>query len=375
VTTCPFCGASVTTTDTHSSPYDTSAETVPYIPYTTSVESAATSEKAATPSDAPAPAAPTPQQSLYGPSPFASAATPAATGYGLQATGEAQPTLYASPQQPPNVALQPQPVPTPPTVQRRRGISAGAITLLVILALLVIGGGSGLTYYATVAHPAELDAKATTVVQNLLTAQAQATASVATLTPQQLYTQVIGGRPTINDPLNSPNDSIWIDLGLQTGNCGFAGSAYHAKTVPNSISFCVAPGTNFSNFAFQVQMMIIKGDGGGLIFRTNLSSSGTIVTYFFVIDQYGNYRLDTIQGNGNDKPLQSGTSPTINMGLMQSNLVTVIAHNNKLYLYINKHYITGTTDDSFASGLVGVSAFGERNASEAIFSNAQVWTL
>src|SRR5713226_7736615 len=156
VTTCPFCGAPVTTTDTHSSPYDTSAETVPYIPYTAPVESAATLERAATPSAMPAPVVPTPQQSLYGPSPFASSAAPAATGYGLQATGEAQPALYASPQQSPHVALQLQPVPTPPTVQRRRGISAGAITLLVILVLLLIGGGGGLTYYFTVTHPAEL---------------------------------------------------------------------------------------------------------------------------------------------------------------------------------------------------------------------------
>jgi hypothetical protein len=41
------------------------------------------------------------------------------------------------------------------------------------LALLVISG-SGLTYYATVIHPAELHSQATAVAHTVLTAQAQA---------------------------------------------------------------------------------------------------------------------------------------------------------------------------------------------------------
>ncbi len=120
-------------------------------------------------------------------------------------------------------------------------------------------------------------------------------------------------------------------------------------------------------------MTIIKGDAGGLIFRLNLGSSSAN-SYLFLIDRLGGYRLVAIQNNNNVKQLANGLSSAINMGLSQSNLLTVIARGSNFYLYVNKQYITSVGDNTFSTGVIGVFAAGA-NATDAVFSNAQVWRL
>src|SRR5690348_14654456 len=49
---------------------------------------------------------------------------------------------------------------------------------------------------------------------------------------------------------------------------------------------CTAEATDFSNFAFEVQLKILHGDCGGMIFRAD-SNSGKL--YFFEVCQDGRY--------------------------------------------------------------------------------------
>ncbi len=311
VTSCPSCGAPVSTDTSDSSPYEEHAGAVPYIPYTP------LKEREASPASPAAPAAPTAQEGsrnsdlLAGAQPQ-QAATPAGSGPLAQA--------LAAPQ--PFAAHQAMPV-QPAVAQQRQGLSPLAITLSVILALLIIGGAGGLIYYATGPYPAEQHAQATAVVQNVLAQQqqanAQATANIAALTPQKLYAQVTSGKPAISDPLDNINHSLFVTVSRPTGSCGFTGGAYQ-------------------------------------------------------IDRLGGYRLVAIQNNNNVKQLANGLSSAINMGLSQSNLLTVIARGSNFYLYVNKQYITSVGDNTFSTGVIGVFAAGA-NATDAVFSNAQVWRL
>jgi len=357
MTSCPSCGAPVSTDTSDSSPYEEHAGAVPYIPYTPLKEREA------------APAAPAAQEgsrssdSLAGVQPQ-QAAPPAGSG-----------PLAQAPAAQPFAVQQAMPV-QPAVAQQRQGLSPWAITLSVILALLIIGGAGGLIYYVTGPYPAEQHAQATAVVQNILAQQqqanAQATANVANLTPQELYTRITSQKPAISDPLDSINHSLFVSLS-NPSRCGFTGSAYHASASAGFISPCLAPAVSVSNFAFQAQMTIIKGNAGGLIFRLNFAAP-SLNSYLFLIDHLGGYRLVALQNNNNVMQLASGVSSAVNVGLNQSNLLTVIARGHNFFLYVNKQYISSAGDNTFSSGVVGVFASGA-NATDVVFSNVQVWKL
>jgi len=363
MTKCPSCGAPVTI-DTADSPYEENAGAVPYIPYRPLKEredAPASSVAPATPAAEESPrstdsAAGTPPQR---PAPPAGsgplAQVPAAESFAAQQVASVQPVI----------------------AQQRQGLSPMAITLSVILAVLIIGGAGGLIYYMTGPYPAEQHAQATAVVQNVLAQQqqanAQATANIATLTPQELYARITNEKQAITDPLDSANHSVFISASNPNFSCGFTGGVYHASASANFTSPCIAPAIGVSDFAFQAQMTIIKGDAGGLIFRFNLAQS-SLNSYLFIVDRLGRYSLIAIQNNNNARQLANGVNPAIKVGLNQSNLLAVIARGSNLYLYVNKRYITNVGDNTFNTGIVGVFATGS-NATDVVFSNAQVWRL
>src|SRR5258708_18597278 len=208
MTRCPSCGAPVSMDTSDSSPYEEHAGAVPYIPYTPLKEREA------------APAAPIAQEGSRSSDLLAGAqpqqAAPPAVSFGplAQPPGAGQP-----------FAIQ-QAIPVQPAVARQRqGLSPWAIRLSVILAILIIGGAGGLIYYATGPYPAEQHAQATAVVQNVLAQQqqanAQATANLSNLTPQELYTRITSEKPVISDPLDSINHSLFVTVNSSPGSCGF----------------------------------------------------------------------------------------------------------------------------------------------------------
>ena len=168
--------------------------------------------------------------------------------------------------------------------------------LLIVLALLIMFSGFGLIYYSTVYHPNQLHMQATATVQTqqtrvaqstatanaqatgtavaianaTATAQAQATANaVATATAlQNIYNSATQGGPVLNDSLSSNTGSNWEEDQAQGGGgCAFTGGAYHASIDQKGFYFaCAAQNTNFTNFAYQVQMTITKGDAGRISF-------------------------------------------------------------------------------------------------------------
>jgi hypothetical protein len=275
--------------------------------------------------------------------------------------------------------------------QPRLTRSKRMLTLLAVLLLIPILGGFGLLYYVEVAHPAQLHAQATATVaaaQNQATgtarayaratanANAQATAQVvATATARQtLFTQTTSKTPALSSPLASQDGAEWDVYRAQGGGgCAFANGALHASVFQQQFYVpCFAQATNFSNFAFQVQMTIIQGDEGGLIFRANDTASKF---YLFRIGRDGYYSLNVSKDSNTNTPIAFDNTPAIKTGLGQPNLLTVIAQGQNIYLYINKQFVGNAVDSSYIGGKVGIFAADHTTGTDVAFTNARVWTL
>jgi hypothetical protein len=340
---CPSCGTPVPSAPSDFSSYESGGNTVPYIPYAPAVETASVSSSQ-----------PSPGPQLYmGAPPF--------PDRGIQPF--------------PGAVQQPS-----PSQQQRVGLSAGMVALLVILALLFVAAGSGLTYYLIALRPAQHQAQATAVVPIILTTQtpakAQQTTPLTATNPQDLYTQATSGTPALTDPLSPQNPNQWSSPDGRLGSCTFTGNALHARATPSgsklAYSSCVARSTSFGNFAYQVSATILHGDASGLFFRYDALGS---TAYAFLISSEGVYELAPVQGN-NFKVLAGGSSSAINTGLKQSNLLTVIARGSTIYLYVNQQYLTSISDNTSSSGEIGV--FGENTGGghvDVAFSKIQVWKL
>jgi serine/threonine protein kinase len=251
-------------------------------------------------------------------------------------------------------AEEPQPREAQPRLLQRSRSSVAMNTLFILLALLIIGG-SGLTYYARVLIPTQLHGQATATAQI-----AQADATFTSMTPQQIYMYATHGSPVMNDPLNTQNNNTWD----KNDSCFFTGGVYHVRST-NSID-CLSQRSSFSNFAFQVQMTILKGDAGGIVFRTY---------YFVYFTSVGKYTISFDLSSGSQYTA-GGSALSFKTGLDQSNLITLVAHSSTFYLYVNKQFVTKFRDSTYSAGFVGVDAQNDTSPStEVAFSNAQVWKM
>lgn len=295
---------------------------------------------------------------------------------------------YTGPRQPSQPGFEPSTGPKP----KKRGISTGMLVLLIVLALLLIGGS---VLFVGVIQPNQQHAQATATAQAINaqatgTAQANANATAAVLATataqakatttalQSIYTQVTSGSPTLNDPLSGQDGNNW-DVGSTSGegSCKFSGNAYHAGAQQSDYFYaCFAETPTFSNLAFQVQMTIMRGDYGGIIFRADSANSKY---YYYRIGKDGAYDLtiSTDTTFAHDRLLKSGNAPSIiKTGLNQTNLVSVVAKGSDLYLFVNQQYLDKVSDSTYKSGQIGV--FGGDFAStsaDVAFTNAKVWTI
>lgn len=274
------------------------------------------------------------------------------------------------------------------------------IIVIAVLALLVMASGFGLIYYSTVYHPALIHAQVTSTAQAAQTVSAHATSTanaqasstavaqtnatstanaqatavvVATQTAlQNIYSTATQGNPAINDSLVGNSNSNWdVDSAVGGGGCGFSSGAYHASLDAKGFYFpCVAENTNVSNFAFQVNMTIVKGDAGGLLFRANRNS---YQFYALQVNSDGSYNLFVSKDQSHNSNLLFGTSTAYKKG--QANLIAVVARGSNMYIYINKQYTGSVNDGTYASGQIGVLVDDHTNPTDVAYTNAQVWTL
>lgn len=320
----------------------------------------------------------TPEPPVYQPAPGGPQSYPTYQAYNQPAPFEQtySPQYYPAPQQP-----------------RKR---SGAVTTLVVVMLLVLLVGSGLIFYLGYYQPNQMHALATTTAQTQVfgtaNAQATGTAQVAQATAnaaasataqvqataqayQNIYTQATKGSPTLSDSMSSQSGSQWETLTSSVnGTCGFSRGSYHSY-MPKATYFqpCFARNTSFSNFAFQVNMTITRGDEGGIIFRADEVNTKF---YLFRISASGDYNLYLYVNNQGSqaRTLLSGNT-SLMKPLGQSNEITLIARGSSLYFYLNKQYLDNTTDATYTSGMIGVFGESKDQVTDAAFSGIKVWTL
>jgi ribosomal protein L40E len=189
-----------------------------------------------------------------------------------------------------------------------------------------------------------------------------------------------GGTLLYNNTLSSNSTTFpWMPgYQISGANCSFMNGALHVvESNPHHFYYCVANKTNFSNFKFQAQMTILKGNAGGIIFRDQGPENYYFRLYYFSIGQDGSYSLQRyVHAPANSfSQLVHDQSPFIKTGLGQTNLIAVVAHGNTIDLYVNQQYLASVTDSTYTQGQIGLAAQSEGDPTEVAFSNAQVYTL
>src|SRR6266566_5648266 len=198
----------------------------------------------------------------------------------------------------------------------RRKLSRVYPILLAVLVCLLVVSSAGLFYYLEGRHSAtnpNVHATATARVNMFDTATAQTHATVvarsgATASAVVHATEIVnarkgatataiatganpyppyGGSLALNDPMvdNNQGHQWQVFRDGTTGNsCQFVDGAYHVVDAPKNGGACFATATNFSNFAYQIEMTFMKAgqsfDGGGIVIR----SSGNTYYYFEVFE-------------------------------------------------------------------------------------------
>ncbi|HLI90793.1 MAG TPA: serine/threonine-protein kinase [Ktedonobacteraceae bacterium] len=192
---------------------------------------------------------------------------------------------------------------------------------------------------------------------------------------QLLYLQATGGMPAIADPLQAQSSLLW------TNTCTFTGGALHVSTSAG-VGICNPLTVSVDDFAYQVEVTIIKGNMAALEFRSTPSLTKSPGYFFFILSS-GQCGLilksrNTLAGTESDRSLfNRAHCAAIRTGAKQANLLTVIARGSDMYLYINKQYVAHVVDHSAASGFIGVfgGIAGAQGAVDVAFRDLQVWNL
>lgn len=181
----------------------------------------------------------------------------------------------------------------------------------------------------------------------------------------------------LNDTLNEKtSNSNWDE----DSNCSFSGNAYHISA-NDGFYPCFDENTNFSDFAFQVEMVFLTSDnssnGAGIIFRADKADS---LYYGFFISEVGNGELfiSTSSGMENRLILKKDIIPSFEYGNNQINLIAVVAQGEDIQVYVNKQLFADVVDDHYSQGSIGVFAQNDQSSftsTEVEFTNAKMWTL
>jgi serine/threonine protein kinase len=202
----------------------------------------------------------------------------------------------------------------------------------------------------------------------------------ATVTSQAQATMAITANPYVSssgplvlyDPLTDNAQNTWQEQDYDAGSCKFIDGAYHATvTAKDRITPCIG-NTTYTDFVFEVQMTLLKGDFGGIIFRSNDQAE---TYYCFVLNESGSYEVDFLSPAG-ESTITSGTTKTLmHTGLNQDNLLAVVAQGRDFALFVNKQHLVTVPDGLYRAGFVGITVSYGTQTTEAAFHNARIWTL
>ncbi len=202
--------------------------------------------------------------------------------------------------------------------------------------------------------------------------QAAVTAS-PTRDSNQLYQQVTSQNPSFVDSLQDATLSSWAVFEKPTYGCEIKSDGLHVHLKDTArFAYCTSGRGKFSNFAFQVEMKILSGAGGGVTFRGD-TLAGSL--YYFHVYPDGVYHIYVEQNHKLTTELGQGAISSFSTDFGQKNTLAVIAQGSEIYFYVNQKFLTEIQDSTYASGYLGVAASDSTTPAEAVYTNAQIWTL
>lgn len=188
----------------------------------------------------------------------------------------------------------------------------------------------------------------------------------------------------LDDPLRDASQGYGWDIQSVTDPgtflCLFKNGAYYATASLNgTVQNCTASGSLFKNFTYEVQMTLVQGDLGGIVFRF-IPSTNQSYYYAFYIDSQGDYLVLALypDSKGSEHRLLANTSSAIKQGYNQTNLLAVTAYGDQLKFYVNQNEIASIhyrINGANSVGTIGMSVAALSQTTIALFKNALVWKL
>jgi len=199
-----------------------------------------------------------------------------------------------------------------------------------------------------------------------------------------LYAQVMCHRALITSALDQQDGLQWDE----NDQCSFRQGAYHVLLPATAyVAECFAHAIPFGpNFAFQVDITVLKGYSGGLVFHAEgPSSNWDVITSRLPIDIWGTYNFYLASTNVPCHLSKDTSDPnychsphgTIAYGTGATNTMTVIALGSFIYFYANGIFIdqAEAPASSPLTGFIGVFANGSQVTADVAFRQIKMWKL
>lgn len=249
--------------------------------------------------------------------------------------------------------------PVPPSPPKRRGPLAAVV---IVLVLLLVAGGVFAGVMLGQSH------MKTSLAQTPATPTASPTPDAA-----RLYQQVTGKTPSFSDSLQNAATSEWDVFEKPQYGCEIKSDGLHVHIKDTDhYTYCLSDAGDLDDFAFQAEMKILSGAGGGMVFRHN-PQLGNL--YYFHVYATGAYHIYLIQDHQMKTELGSGTIQDFSSGDGQTNQLTVIAQQDQLYFYVNQKLIDHIQDTTYVAGLLGFLSEDASTSADVVYTNAKIWIL
>jgi hypothetical protein len=199
-----------------------------------------------------------------------------------------------------------------------------------------------------------------------------------------IYAQVMCKHAQRSSALDRQDGLHWDE----NDQCSFQQGAYHVLLPTTAyVAECFAHATSFGpNFALQVDITVLKGYSGGLVFHAEgPSSNWDVVTSRIPIDIWGTYNFYLASTNVPCHLSKDTSDPnychsphgTITYGTGVTNTMTVIALDSLIYFYANGFFIdqAQAPASSPLTGFLGVFANGSRVTADVAFRHLQIWNI
>lgn len=193
--------------------------------------------------------------------------------------------------------------------------------------------------------------------------------------------------PVLDDPLNNTQNPYQWDTGAQgSATCSFQQGIGYSISAPHDSNGggcnVGAPNETFTNFVYQIQMVINKGlqDSGsvgpGFCWDPHFLGGSN---YSVMFDAQGHWTFGLLTGGSTGRihftSLLQRNSPSFRTGIGQPNTITIRVNRQKIDVQVNGQTLFSTIDTTLHGGTIGVGINPSAEDAEVVFQNAQVWRL